>query len=267
MCTPAKRLARVSWSARATARPPTPRAVSSGAMDTPMVSRATRAPIARTTIRVMLTKMVADPATPVREFASDWTSPATTRAAPSVASRISSAVREWFTNPAVRAVRGRAAVATAAPAMRAAPGARVRRASTMRSSPLQRVRSACLPSQRRRARTSSPPRAPAASAMPAISQSWTTRSRVTGGPPLRGGPGWRRRAPSAGVSGVSGVSSTCHLSVRRVCRPVRMRMYAFRTGCHPAPWPVRAPQAGRPSAPARTDPRIGRSIRSVVPDP
>ncbi|CAM5261738.1 hypothetical protein SAVIM40S_03263 [Streptomyces avidinii] len=108
--------------ARATARPPTPRAVTSGAMDTPRVSRATSTPITRTTIRVMLTKMDAEAATPVRVPATDWTRPATTRAALSVAIRMSSAVRDWFTKPETRAVSGRVVPATAAPAMRGGPG-------------------------------------------------------------------------------------------------------------------------------------------------
>ena len=75
MWMPAKRLARVSWRARATARPPTPRAVSSGAMEMPRVCRTTRMPIASTTTRVMLTKIVADPATPGRDWATARTRP------------------------------------------------------------------------------------------------------------------------------------------------------------------------------------------------
>ena len=140
MCTPAKRLARVSCSARATARPPTPSAVSSGAMEMPRVCSTTRQPMASTTTRVMLTKMVADPATPDRDCARDCTSPATTRAAVSVATRMSSGGQRLVDvapDPAWSAAAPRPP--TAAPPVTAAQGARVRSASTMMSSPLHRV--------------------------------------------------------------------------------------------------------------------------------
>ena len=54
MWTPANRLARVSCRARATARPPTPSAVSSGVMETPMLSSRMSSPTVSTTTRVML---------------------------------------------------------------------------------------------------------------------------------------------------------------------------------------------------------------------
>ena len=58
-------------------------------MEIPSVWSTTRKPIARTSTRVMLTKMVAEPATPERDCVNVCTRPVMTRAADSVATRIS----------------------------------------------------------------------------------------------------------------------------------------------------------------------------------
>jgi hypothetical protein len=54
MNTPAKKFAKGSWSASATARPPTPRAVSMGVMDKPKPFRITSSPIVTTRPHVIL---------------------------------------------------------------------------------------------------------------------------------------------------------------------------------------------------------------------
>ena len=95
MWTPANRLLSVSCKARATARPPTPRAVSSGVMATPRLSSRTSPPIVHTITRVMLTKMVADPEVPAWDVAPARTAAPATFALPRETTTTMTASSAW----------------------------------------------------------------------------------------------------------------------------------------------------------------------------
>ncbi|MGX1240325.1 hypothetical protein RKD46_001429 [Streptomyces pseudovenezuelae] len=146
-------------------------------MEMPRVCSTTRKPIARTSTRVMFTKIVAEPATPEREVVTVRTSPATSRAAATVTTKISSTVSTWLTVCWTALVSGSAAPAIARPPAIAAEGTTVRSAATMTSSPPHLVRSACLPSHLSSMRSRKAATRPATTATPAPIMSSMVRSR------------------------------------------------------------------------------------------